>query len=128
MTFQEIRIIATGPCIANQLWDVDLYLEFDDSGQLSTKIYDKRDDINFKIINFPNMCSNIPASPAYGVYIAMQGPVAIILISWNTRLSYILVLSWPLSSNSSYKSKNDADEAVSVVSLTSSWVRIVPLF
>ena len=35
---------------------LDLYLEFDDSGQLSTKIYDKRDDFNFKIINFPNMC------------------------------------------------------------------------
>ena len=49
---------------------MDLYLEFDDSGQLSTKIYDTRDDINFKIINFPNMCSNIPASPAYGVYIS----------------------------------------------------------
>ena len=46
---------------------MDLYLEFDDSGQLSTKIYDKRDDFNFKIIN---MCSNIPASPAYGVYIS----------------------------------------------------------
>ena len=41
-----------------------------DSGQLSTKSYDKRDDFNFKIINFPNMCSNIPASPAYGVYIS----------------------------------------------------------
>ena len=26
--------------------------------------------VNFKIINFPNMCSNIPASPAYGVYIS----------------------------------------------------------
>jgi hypothetical protein len=76
MTFQDIRIIATGPCIANQLRDVntivlsinnsrfaeflpliyppelevkettdtassasflDLYLEIDDSGQLSTK-------------------------------------------------------------------------------------------
>ena len=49
---------------------LDLYLEFDDSGQLSTTIYDKRDDFNFKIINFPNMCSNIPASPAYGVYIS----------------------------------------------------------
>ena len=47
-----------------------LYLEFDDSGQLSTKIYDKRDDFNFKIINCPNMCSNIPASTAYGVYIS----------------------------------------------------------
>jgi hypothetical protein len=49
---------------------LDIYLEFDDSGQLSTKIYDKRDDFNFKIINFPNMCSNIPASPLFGVYIS----------------------------------------------------------
>ena len=49
---------------------VDLFLEFDDRGQISTKIYDKRDDFNFKIIIFPNMCSNIPASPAYGVYIS----------------------------------------------------------
>jgi hypothetical protein len=32
--------------------------------KISTKIYDKRDDL------FPNMCSNIPASPAYGVYIS----------------------------------------------------------
>jgi hypothetical protein len=49
---------------------LDLYLEFDDSGQLSTNIYDIGDDFNFKIINFPYMCSNIPASPAYGVYIS----------------------------------------------------------
>ena len=47
----------------------DKNLEFDDSGQLCTKRYDKRDDFNFKIINAPYMCSNIPASPAYGVYI-----------------------------------------------------------
>ena len=63
---------------------LDLYLEFDDSGRLSTKIYDKR-DFNFKIINFPNMCSNIPASPAYGVYISQliryARSVAIILNS-----------------------------------------------
>ena len=31
---------------------LDVSLAFDDSGQLSTNIYDKRDDINFKIINF----------------------------------------------------------------------------
>ena len=49
---------------------LDLYIEFDDSGQISTKIYHERDDFNFKIINFPNMCSNIPASPACGVYIS----------------------------------------------------------
>ena len=49
---------------------LDLHLEFDTNGHLSTKIYNKRDDFNFKIINFPNMKSNIPASPAYGVYIS----------------------------------------------------------
>jgi hypothetical protein len=38
----------------------------------------------------------------------------------SSPLSYILVLSGPLPSNSRYMSKNDADEAVSVVSLTSS--------
>ena len=57
-------------CVGGLVSYLDLYLEFDDSSQLSTKIYDKRDDFNFKIINFPNMCSNIPASPAYGVYIS----------------------------------------------------------
>ena len=31
--------------------------------------YDKRDDFNFPIVNFPFICSNIPAAPAYGVYI-----------------------------------------------------------
>ncbi len=60
--FYEVRILVLYICL--------LHLEFDDSGQLSTKIYDKRDDFNFKIINFPNMCSNIPAFPAYGVYIS----------------------------------------------------------
>jgi hypothetical protein len=58
--------------MAIEAYSLDIYLEFDDSGQLSTTIYDKRDDFNFEIINFPNMCSNIPASPAYGVYTIWQ--------------------------------------------------------
>ena len=29
-----------------------------------------RDDFNFPIVNFPFICSNIPAAPAYGVYIS----------------------------------------------------------
>jgi hypothetical protein len=33
------------------------------------KLYDKRDDFNFPIVNFPFLSSNIPAAPAYGVYI-----------------------------------------------------------
>jgi hypothetical protein len=33
--------------------------------RLRTKIYDKRDDFDFPIVNFPLICSNIPAAPAY---------------------------------------------------------------
>ena len=63
----EIKETTETSCSASFL---DLHLEYDTSGHLSTKIYDKRDDFNFKIINFPYMCSNIPSSPAYGVYIS----------------------------------------------------------
>ena len=49
---------------------LDLYIEIQNDGKLSSKLYDKRDDFNFPIVNFPVMSSNIPASPAYGVYIS----------------------------------------------------------
>ena len=49
---------------------LDLHLEIDSEGRLRMKRYDKRDDFNFPIVNFPFMCSNIPAAPAYGVYIS----------------------------------------------------------
>jgi hypothetical protein len=48
---------------------LDLHLEIDSEGRLRTKLYDKRDDFNFPIVNFPFICSNIPAEPAYGLYI-----------------------------------------------------------
>ena len=37
---------------------LDLYLEFDDSGQLSTKIYDKRDDFISQLIRYARASSN----------------------------------------------------------------------
>ena len=49
---------------------LDLHLEIDSEGQLRTKPYDKRDDLNFPILNFPFICSNMPAATAYGVYIS----------------------------------------------------------
>jgi hypothetical protein len=61
-------------------------------GQLSTKIYDKRDDFNFKIINFPNMCSNIPASPAYGVYISQLIRYARVICNYSDFLKRHLYL------------------------------------
>ena len=49
---------------------LDLFLNIDVDGRLHTKIYDKRDDFNFPIINFPFLSSNIPSAPSYGVYIS----------------------------------------------------------
>ena len=49
---------------------LDLHLEIDSERRVRTKLYDKRDGLNFLIVNFPFICINIPASPAYGVYIS----------------------------------------------------------
>jgi hypothetical protein len=51
---------------------LDLHLEIENEARLRTKLYDKRDDFNFPIVNFPFICSNIPAAPAYGVYISQM--------------------------------------------------------
>ena len=37
---------------------------------VSPKIYDKRDDFNFEIVNFPFLDGDVPRSPSYGVYIS----------------------------------------------------------
>jgi hypothetical protein len=50
----------------------DLHLEIDSEGRLRTKLYDKRNDFNFPIVNFPFICSNIPAAPAYRVYLSQM--------------------------------------------------------
>ena len=49
---------------------LDILLTYDDNGHLNTSLYDKRDDVNFHIINFPFLSSNIPSSPAYGVFVS----------------------------------------------------------
>jgi hypothetical protein len=51
---------------------LDLHLEIDSEGRLRTKLYDKRDAFNFPIVNFPFICSNIPAAPAYGIYVSQM--------------------------------------------------------
>ena len=40
------------------------------NGTVRISNYDKREDFNFKIVNFPYLDSNIPWNPAYGVYIS----------------------------------------------------------
>ena len=42
---------------------LDLLLSIERDGQLHNSIYDKQDDFNFHITNFPFLSSNIPSSP-----------------------------------------------------------------
>ena len=37
---------------------------------VSTKIYDKRDDFDFDIVNFPFLEGDVTRRPSYGVYIS----------------------------------------------------------
>ena len=49
---------------------LDLTFIIDSGGKLSTRLYDKRNDFDFHIVNFPYLSSNIPSGPSYGVYIS----------------------------------------------------------
>ena len=48
---------------------LDLHLSIS-NGFVSSKIYDKRDDFDFDIVNFPFLDSDIPRSTSYRVYIS----------------------------------------------------------
>ena len=58
---------------SDQLADyLDLTFIIDSGGKLSTRLYDKRDDFDFHIVDFPFVSSNIPSDPSYGVYISQH--------------------------------------------------------
>ena len=48
---------------------LDLHLSISND-IVSTKIYDKGDDFDFKIFNFPFLDGNVPRSTSYRVYIS----------------------------------------------------------
>ena len=48
---------------------LDLHLSIS-NGFVSSKLYDKRDDFDFDIVNFPFLDGYVPRRPSYGVYIS----------------------------------------------------------
>ena len=40
------------------------------NGMVSSKLYDKQNDFNFEIVNFPFLDGDVPRSPSYRVYIS----------------------------------------------------------
>ena len=64
--------------------------------QLRTKLYDKRNDFNFPIVNFPLICSNIPVAPAYRIYISQLIRYSRAYGSYQDFLDRGLLLIWKL--------------------------------
>ena len=48
---------------------LDLHLSIS-NGFVSSKLYEKRDDFEFDIVNFPFLDGDVPRSTSYGVYIS----------------------------------------------------------
>ena len=59
------------------------------NGIVSSKIYDKRYDFNFEIVNFPFLDGDVPRSSSYGVYIFLSLSVllecALMLMTYTTE-------------------------------------------
>ena len=46
------------------------YIDLDEGGKLFTRLFGKRDDFDFPMVNFPYLSSNISESPAYGAFVS----------------------------------------------------------
>ena len=64
----ELEIKETTEIAASSSY-LDCYL-YIDNGKLTTRLYNKRDDFNFPIVNLPFLSSNIPSAPAYSVCVS----------------------------------------------------------
>ena len=48
---------------------LDLSIKIEESGNVSTSLYDKRDAFDFPIVSFPVLSGNIPCRSSYGVFV-----------------------------------------------------------
>ena len=83
---------------------MDCYL-YIDNGKITTRLYDKRDDFNFPIVNFPILNSNIPSAQAYGVYVSQLIRYARICSNYQDFMERGKVLTTNLLSQGYQKTK-----------------------
>ena len=63
----QLNIAKSSDTEAHFFSDLNLCIS---NGTVSTKIYDKRDDFDFDIVNFPFLDGDVPRRTSYGVYIS----------------------------------------------------------
>jgi hypothetical protein len=83
---------------------LDITITSDDYSNLNFSIYDKRDDFDFDIVNFPYLDSCIPRKPALGIFLSQLIRYARINSKFEDFASRTLILSKRLQ-NQGYKFK-----------------------
>ena len=69
-TFQSFNLIKPIPLILAPRFWICIFPFSISSDIVSTKIYDKRDDFDLEIVNFPVLDGGVSRSTPYGVYIS----------------------------------------------------------
>jgi hypothetical protein len=59
---------------------LDLHLEIDSEGRLRTKLYDKRDDFNVPIVNFPFICKSRNQIQLFRIYFHIRSRFVFFLV------------------------------------------------
>ena len=80
---------------------LDLHLSISND-IVSTKIYDKRDDFDFEIVNFPFLDGDVPRSTSYGVYISQL----IHFISYRVYISQLIHFARASSPVADFNTRN----------------------
>ena len=83
---------------------LDLNMKIDNNSNLEISVYDKRDDFNFNIVNFPYLDSCIPRKPALGIFLSQLIRYARICTKFDDFSQRSLILSKRLQ-NQGYKLK-----------------------
>ena len=64
---KELKLNKTNvSCTSVSFLDLDLNISND---IVTSKVYDKRDDFDFQIVNYPHLDGDVPRATSYGVYI-----------------------------------------------------------
>ena len=70
LTCRDVKKFSMLKFLVDNIFVVFLGMVFQQIVGNTFPIYDKRDDFNFHITNFPFLSSNVPSSPVYGVFIS----------------------------------------------------------
>ena len=82
---------------------------------MSNKIYDKRYDFDFEIVNFPFLDGDVPRSTSYGVYISQ-------LIRFARASSYITDF---IIRNKLLTQKNFLNKAIGIINLAKPFLNFI---